>query len=126
MKKGTTMTKAETKRLERQEALRELQRLCPPGTTVYTVLRGKPSRSGMARNISLITIIGGLPCFISSRAATVLEMRMSRYTSEASIVTPGGGMDMGFHLVHGLSYALHGVEKTDKIDPGYSLDHRWL
>jgi hypothetical protein len=58
-------------------------------------------------------------------------------------MTVGGcGMDMGFHVVHSLSYALHGTNTVgadaeehagrpfrptrEQYRAGYSLEHRWL
>jgi hypothetical protein len=33
----------------------------------------------------------------------------------------GGGMDLGYHLVHNLSMTLYGVENRG----GYTLSHDW-
>jgi hypothetical protein len=45
-------------------------------------------------------------------------MGLARNADEASVAVRGGGMDMGFHLMSGVSQRLYG-------DP-YRLKHRWL
>jgi hypothetical protein len=130
---------------EVQESLAALRRLCKPGTTVYTVLRHH-ARSGMFRRISLGVASGKEYRDISWHAAKVLGYPIrSRggYVQDAGIGVSGCGMDMGYHLVTSLSYAIHGHKSRGegalpenagrpfKLRPGhyrsgYSLNHRWL
>lgn len=129
-----------TTKQERETALTELRALCPPGTTVYTVLRSV-SRSGMSRVIDLYVIQDGEPRWLSGYARHVLDYRLAK--QDRGLCVSGGGMDMGFHLVHSLSYALHGTDpdapiftaeamrltlhdKPECLRPGYTLNHRWL
>lgn len=82
-----------------------LRELCPPGTTVYTVLRGV-SRSGMSCNIDCYVIsAGGEPRWISRLAADAAGFT---FNERRECIRVGGcGMDMGFHIVYGLSHALY-------------------
>ena len=134
------MTKAQ--QAERDEARAELQKILRPGAIVYTVLRGEPSRSGMRRKISLLAVVGGELRDLSYYAALVLGYRQD--LRHGGLIVGGCGMDMGYHLVNSLSYALHGytskgadaleaVERGVPFTPrpghfraGYSLQHRWI
>jgi len=84
---------------EREDARKELLAILKPGDTVYCVLR-HVSRSGMQREISLLT--KGMRN-IDWYAERVLEMRRGKHDG---LVVGGCGMDMGFHLVSNLGYAL--------------------
>lgn len=135
------MTKKREQEIRRAEALKMLRKLCPPGTTIYTVLR-HVSRSGMQRRIDLYVIRKNQPVWLSGYAGVVLEMRLGKHGD--GLVTDGCGMDMGFDLVHNLSYALHGYENKGPdahkavclgvpFEPsrtqyraGYSLNHEWI
>lgn len=129
------MSKKSEKEAERQESIDSLRKLLQPGDTVYTVLRGNPSASGMSRNISLIilnraTTGSTRPIrFITFDAAKVLEMRRVETNGHNAIRTGGCGMDMGFHLVYNLSRVLFPDWSRDgnsKGDGGYALNHEWL
>lgn len=105
-----------TKRADYDEAMASLARLVPNGSTVYTILRGEPSRSGMTRTIGLVVFLDGQPYHPNWAAATVLGRRMGRHGD--GVVCQGGGMDMGFELVYTLAQRLYG--------DGYALTQRWL
>jgi hypothetical protein len=122
-----------------EEATAELRRICPPGTAVYTVLR-HVSRSGMLRKIKLHIVRKGVVIGIGWYAARILRAPID---GDHAVTVTGCGMDMGFHAVNALSYALHGYRpKGDgaaseaaggRLKPrrghyraGYSLIHRWL
>lgn len=124
------------KQKEQEEARRELRKLCRPGTTVWTVLR-HVSRSGMMRHIDLYVMRKGRPRWISGYAARALDYRTDSRTGALKV--SGCGMDMGFHLVNSLSYALHGYDSKGEgvqghlqhtrpghYHAGYSLNHEWL
>lgn len=127
------------KQREQEEARVELRKLCPPGTTIYTSLR-HVSRNGMYRLIQVHIIRNNEPRWLSSLVARALGCRLKH----DAVGISGCGMDMGFHLVHSLSYALHGYEskgvaaamekpgipfnnpRRGHFRAGYSLKHRWL
>lgn len=124
---------------EKAEAARELRKLLKPGDTVYTVLR-HVSSSGMSRRIDLYCIKNNKPRFLSGWAARVLGYK--RASKGDGLVVGGCGMDMGFHVVYSLGYALWPkgfTRKTDRRygrnsaeantvdrDGGYALNHEWL
>lgn len=130
---------------EIEESRAALRKLCPPGTTVYTVLR-HVSRSGMMRNISLQVVKAGNVQDITWHVARVLGYPIrhaSGWVQDRGLSVNGCGMDMGFHLVNALSYALHGRKprgegaaaenagrffkpRRGHYRAGYSLNHRWL
>ena len=128
------------KKQQREEECKELLReIVKPGMTVYCNLR-HVSRSGMFRAISLhIKTEDGIRD-ISYPAAPLLE----GYSEKSRACKASGcGMDMGFHLVHNLSYALHGqgfecigkgcpsnehsnlfyMKQNNEIPPGTCEDH---
>lgn len=125
------------------EAFTYLRDLVKPGDTIYTSLK-HVSRSGMYRVIGLYVMVDNKPVWISGMAARLLE----GYDRNHEGCRAGGcGMDMGFHLVHNLGYALYGdgFECTGEGCPsndhsngdrdysphmhksgGYSLKQSWL
>ncbi len=132
-------TKAQ--KAERERALEELRELLPPGSTVHTILR-HVSKSGMQREISCKRAFpDGQIADLDYLVSQVLGDRIGKH---GGIVVGGCGMDMGFHIVHSLSYALHGMndvgpdaiaksaighpyKPTDtQFRAGYSLEHKWL
>jgi hypothetical protein len=142
-------TKAQQR--EQAEAVERLREMIHPGDTVRTILR-HVSASGMSRSISLIIIDEDGDTFdVSWIAARALGDRIDQKND--GIKVSGCGMDMGFHLVYGLSATLFpdGFEcigdgdgyptrcpsndhSNGDIDysphhhsrGGYALKHRWL
>ena len=117
------MTKQQ--KTEQAEAIATLLTIIKPGDTVYTVLR-HVSRTGMSRTIACYVIQDGQPRWITSLVSRALgygKLRNVGRTGEG-IHVPGCGMDMGFHLVHSLSYKLWGYGPEVK-DAGYQLRHEW-
>ena len=121
----------------------KLRALLPPGSIVYTTLN-HVSRSGMQRAISTYIIIDNDIRDISYDVAEVIGNTIH---NKGGIKIDGYGMDMGFAIVHQLSYALYpgGFECTgpnctsnDHFNGdrdytphhhnsgGYALIHRWL
>lgn len=104
---------------EREEAIADLRTMLPPGSTVYTIVT-HVAKSGMSRHIKLYCIQhdDGKPYirWISGYVAKALDYPCD-YRSGALKVN-GCGMDMCFHVVHSLSYALHGHAGERS---GYSL-----
>ena len=114
-----------------------LERNCPPGTTVYTDVK-HVSKSGMSRDIAVYIILDGEICDISGYVARILGYRRR---DNGGVRVGGCGMDMGYHLVMNLSYALHGwknvnvpeekngrpfTPSVEAYRAGYSLNHRWI
>jgi hypothetical protein len=100
------------------EALEVLRRLCPPGTTIYTILR-HVSRTGMMRCISAFVIHGGEPYMLDWLIDDAGILRMS--DKHGGLVVHGCGMDMGYQLVQVLGRSLY-----PDGEGGYALWHRWL
>jgi len=88
-----------------------------PGDTVYTVLR-HVSASGMQRAIDLYIIRDNMPLRLTWLVAVVLDMTYSR--KREGLVVNGCGMDMGWHVVYELSYALFGTARDGQ------LRHEWI
>ena len=110
---------------EIQEAKARLLELLDRGDTVYTVLR-HVSRSGMFRRIDLFVIKERKKsgktrpdlCYLSGYAEKLLGYRRPEFGKGEGLGVSGCGMDMGFHLVHELSYHL--------FKDGYALNHKWI
>lgn len=128
-----TMTKPResrkaAKERERAEAIEALRKLLPKGSTVYSVLR-HVSRSGMLRRIDFFSVDRerGDHNYLSGYIGKALGYKFAQRGD--GLVVGGCGMDMGFHVVHNLSYALHGMNNHDgegSERSGYTLSHRWL
>lgn len=97
------LSKAEQKRRDQAQAVEYLKTILKPGDTVFTILRRRSS-SGMTRHISLVVMESGKSVDITWAAARAKGDKMDRDTG--GIVVGGCGMDMGFHLVYGLSHAI--------------------
>ncbi len=142
-----TPKKLNKKEIERQEAIQSLLKYVKPGDTVYAILR-HVSRSGMMRHISLKVHTPEGMQDITYLASKVLDDRIA---DDGGIKVGGCGMDMGFHLVYGLSYRLfrdqgfkcigENCPANDHANPpypkrkvngmvhsdaGYALMHSWL
>jgi hypothetical protein len=129
---------------EKAEAIKELRKMIKPGTTVYTVLR-HVSSSGMTRGIDLYIIRKGELVWITAYAGQAIgsPQSMKDWRENRGLRVGGCGMDMGFHLVYSLGYALfpkgfipakagrsmgrNGTPATElDKDGGYALNHKWL
>lgn len=129
---------------ERESARAELREIVKPGDTLYTVLR-HVSRSGMNRGIDVYKIEDGEPRWLSPLIAKATGFRFNDKRECLSV--SGCGMDMGFHVVYELSYALYGKDfhcqgeecpsndhsNGDRdytphkhSDGGYALRQRWM
>ena len=108
---------------EKQEAERLLRIAMPEGTTVYTVLR-HVSASGMMRVIDVYIIKDDIPLRYSWSVAKLIGATYDKKHEGVKVV--GCGMDMGFHIVNSLGYALFGYDKGVPGNPGSPLIHRWI
>jgi predicted HAD superfamily phosphohydrolase len=104
------------------ERLRELFDELPK-KVAYTVTR-KVSASGMTRRISVFVVDSdGDLRDISYYVGAVLGWSITDVMGHRTVRVDGCGMDMGFHLVYSLSYALYrgdGVERA-----GYVIRQEW-
>lgn len=117
-----TLTKKQAREQE-QESARERLREMMEGDdrpVIGTILR-HCSASGMSRDISLyykdtnITYLAGVAMGDNVRSSNGFN----------AIRVQGCGMDMGFHLVYGLSITLFCAGKYDH-NSAYKLKQRWL
>ena len=98
------------KEADKTHAIAELQSIVPQYSNVYGLV-AKVSHSGMTRRIRLFIVTGKKTIRdISYRAAQVLGWS----ENENGIRVTGCGMDMIFHTISTLSYAL-GYDKDGKI-----------
>ena len=134
------MNKTRAQKEAQQHAIDELREILPPGSNVHMVVK-HVSRSGLMRVIDVLTVDddGGIYS-ISPLVARALGWRWD--SRHGGVRVDGCGMDMGFHLAHHLSYALHGAESVgpdaiaasgrpfrptrEQVQAGYSLIHRWV
>lgn len=141
-------TRTKAKQAEREEALDKLRGILEPGDTVYTVLR-HVSPSGMNRWIDAYKLEDDEPRWLSY---LIGQTDGAGYWDDRRecVRVPGAGMDMGFHLVYSLAYALwpdgfdctgetcpsndHSNDHTCKrekgahhhTESGYALNQRWM
>ena len=105
----------DAKQAVRQEAIDRLKHWIKPGDTLYTQLK-HVSRSGMQRVIQVVKIScdgNGNPelSYLGYNVAQALDWKYDR--DREGIKVGGCGMDMGFHIVHSLGYALFGKEASE-------------
>ncbi len=102
------------------KAIEQLREIFPPGSTAYTILR-HVSRSGMMRHISVIGPNTEDVTFWVARA-----MNEKQDPRNGGIKVSGCGMDMGFHLVYGMSHTLYpsGYPCSGSRDTCRSAEHR--
>ena len=145
------MRKKERERQEeRQQAIEQLRKFLKPGDTIFTILR-HTSKSGMTRDIDIYIVKDNEPVWLSGYARHVVGDGKSRDGN--SIRVGGCGMDMGYHIVHNLGYALfpdgfdctmrdgHGRDRCPSNDHsngddsysdhhhdsgGYAFHHAWM
>ena len=107
------ISKTEGKRLRAENAKKTLLNILKEGDTIYTVLR-HVSRSGMQRRIDLYTFKDDKKIYLSGYFAYL----RGEEPPKDGYKVGGCGMDMGYHLVHGLGYRL--------FNDGYALRHEWI
>lgn len=100
------------KQRDKAEAIARLREWLKPGDTVYTILE-HVSSSGMSRAIRFVipkVDDQGKPYFLHPNHAigAVLGLRFHTRRGQRTdaLHVSGCGMDMGFHCVHNLGYAL--------------------
>lgn len=105
-KSATRLTAKAGKVALRDQARAQLREVLPPGATAYTILR-HVSRSGMMRRISVVAMRDGEPCDVTYLVSVATGIARNR--DGDALAVGGCGMDMGFHVVYELSYALYGA-----------------
>lgn len=106
---------------DRQRSREFLKERIAEKSTVCTEI-ARVSRDGMSRTIKVLITVEGDICNVSRQVADVLGWRYSE--SKNAVCVSGCGMDMGYHLVHSLSYALFSDAVPERA--GYCLNHRWV
>lgn len=110
-------------KLEQTEAIAKLREVLTPGTVVNCILR-RVSSSGMNRKISLFIVEDGEVRDITFYAGRALGWGLVEVGGHRALNVTGCGMDMGFHTVYSLAWAVFG--KVEGSDSGYSLKHQWV
>lgn len=88
----------------------------------FTILR-HVSQSGMSRDISVKVVDeDGDLRDVTYYVALLIGQAPKDRNGQRVVRVNGCGMDMGFHLVYELSYALY---KDDKDRAGYVIRHEW-
>jgi hypothetical protein len=110
---------AKYSKAEIAEAKANLRKWLKPGDTVHTIL-DHVSRSGMCRHIRLVVIKcdgeKSEPVTLHPNHAAARVLGYSQAKRDG-LVVGGCGMDMGFHIVHSLGYALWGEEAEKGTGP---------
>lgn len=89
------------------EAKAQLRKWIKPGDTVHTIL-DHVSSSGMSRDIRVVLLKDSEELHPNHSVAVALGYPRARKGDGMRV--GGCGMDMGFHIVHSLGYALFGEE----------------
>lgn len=129
---------ATARQQKQEEAIVRVREWCPPGTTIYCILR-HITKSGETQVIDFKVITNGEVLHIGYDVALAIGWSYDqRYEGVRVYVV---GMDAGHHAIHTLSYRLHGydnlnissserganiVPTKNKYRSGYSLIPQWL
>jgi len=92
------------------EARAQLLKWLKPGDTVHTIC-DNVSRSGMSRTLRVVVIRDGELLHPNWSVAVLLGLSHAKRGDGMRV--DGCGMDMGFHVVHSLGYALWGKEASE-------------
>lgn len=121
------MTK--TQKAERADAITKLREWIKPGDTVHTIL-DHVSSSGMTRHIRVVLLSceDGKPVDLHPNYSVARALDLRQAKRGDGLIVGGCGMDMGFHLVNSLSYALYGdgykCLGKGKCPSNYHSNHR--
>lgn len=92
---------------DQKDAFEWLRKMLKPGDTVHTIL-DNVSRSGMSRDIRIVVLRDGEALHPNWSVRVLLGYPSAKHGDGMRV--GGCGMDMGFHIVHSLGYALFGQE----------------
>lgn len=122
---ATKLTKKQQAELDRAHALESVKGILGGDNkpVIYTIARRESSGGyGISQDISLFYFSNGTPWNLTYYAALILGRKVKLSGGYNTINNSGGGMDLGFDLVYGLSsYLYAGQDRA-----GYVLSHRWL
>lgn len=103
------------------ELLQELAKL-PKDTIIYTIVH-HVSASGMFRHIEMFRIEDNHKVPIRFLTEEFFNYHIDKKTDFYGV--SGCGMDMGFSLVHSLSYLVSSFKDKDNLD-GYLFKQEWF
>jgi hypothetical protein len=108
------MSTTTTDKTAKSESADMLRKFAPEGSTIYCVLRSV-SKSGMSRRIDFYVIARAQEReWMQCLSGWISHLGLGAWNPDKSgLMIRGCGMDMGFHVVYELSYALYG--KTDAL-----------
>lgn len=91
----------------KQEAIEDMKRFFPRGSTVYTICR-HVAKSGMLAAYSLVGFVDGSDVHPNYSASIVTGRRLKDYNGHAAIVVRGCGYDRAESIVESLAVELYG------------------
>jgi hypothetical protein len=101
-KQAEKLPQAKGKELYRAQCIEKVLALLENVDTVYGIVR-HVSASGMNRDIDLYIITDNRPVYLTGYASTILDYPMAK---SRGMKVGGCGMDMVFHCVSSLAYAI--------------------
>lgn len=107
-KQAEKLSQAKGKDLYRAQCIDKVKTMLENVDTVYGIVR-HVSTSGMSRDIDLYIIADNRPVYLTGYASTILEYPMAK---NRGMKVGGCGMDMVFHCVSSLAYAIGRDYKT--------------
>ena len=111
---------------DRDEAIERLRKYLRPGDTVTCILRSV-SRSGMSRRIDFYKLAPNGDTVDKFYLSGSIGTALGWSCDNKGLRVAGCGMDMGFHVVHELGYALFGrCERPENERGDWPLRHEWL
>ena len=109
---ATKLPQARGKKLYRSQCIEKVKALLDGVDTVYGVVR-HVSASGMSRDIDLYIIANNRPVYLTGYASTILDYPMAK---SHGMKVSEYGMNMVFHCVSSLAYAIGRDYKTLKSE----------
>lgn len=106
------LPQARGKELYRLQSIEKVKTLLEGIDTVYGIIR-HVSASGMSRDIDLYVIKDNQMIYLTGYASTILDYPMSK---NQGMKVGGCGMDMVFHCVSSIAYAIGRDYKTLKSE----------
>lgn len=111
-KQAEKLPQAKGKELYRAQCIEKVRAMLENVDTVYGIVRHVIA-SGMSRDIDLYIIADNRPVYLTGYASTILDYPMAK---SHGMKVGGCGMDMVFHCVSSLAYAIRRDYKTLKSE----------
>ena len=111
-KQAEKLPQAKGKELYRAQCIEKVRAMLENVDTVYGIVRHVIA-SGMSRDIDLYIIADNRPVYLTGYASTILDYPMAK---SRGMKVGGCGMDMVFHCVSSLAYAIGRDYKTLKSE----------